>query len=197
MAHVHNDQLLCEECFAKLESTSGISAGHVTVPVLNEDESIRSTASSAGENGTPLTTTHEATPVRNNQDSVLARILTPGESILWQRSFSKGIIHRHLTYTEAVTNIRAVCIDDETGSILRYSPLQSSQVSIENERRIYTGVHSGYSRSGVYSGVSQGQSEQVGNLSFVHNGVVALTFYNVKDPAGLKQLVLASKKSQF
>jgi hypothetical protein len=203
VAHVQNDQLLCDDCFAKQESENGKLSPHVTVPVGSEDENIRLTASSAGENGTPFLVSHanansnEASPIRNNQDSILARLLTPGESVLWKRSFSKGIFKRHLTYTEAVTNLRAVCIDDETGSVVRYAPLESSQVSVENERRIYSGVHSGYSRSGIYTGVSQGQNEQIGNLSFVHNGAVAVTFYNLKDPAGLKQLVLASKRSQF
>jgi hypothetical protein len=130
------------------------------------------------------------------QDNVvLSELIMPGESILWKRSFSKGIINRHLTFTEVVTNIRAVCIDDERLAVVRYASIRASDVSVESERREYSGVHSGYGRYGTYGGTSFGQSSTYGNLSFLENGRVVLTLYNVKDPHGLKDLIMASKKS--
>jgi hypothetical protein len=53
------------------------------------------------------------------------------------------MIKRHLTYTEVVTNIRAMRIDDERFVLVRYAQVGQCEVSVENERRIYSGMHTG------------------------------------------------------
>jgi len=173
------------------------------LPIGEEDENARRSAASAGADGTPLFSQNEPTPLHAPADlppaeehDLLAKFLIPGESVLWKRSFSKGIIRRHLTYTEVVTNLRAVCIDDERLILVRYAQVRQCEVSVENERRIYSGVHTGYSHSGVYGGISSGQSEMFGNVNFIQDGRIVLTLYNVNDPNGLKELVLAAKNSQ-
>ena len=74
--------------------------------------------------------------------------------------------------------------------------LADARFQSRTKGEVYSGVHTGYSRSGVYGGVSAGHSESYGSVSFIQDGRVSLTLYNVKDPNGLKELVLAAKKSQ-
>ena len=129
------------------------------------------------------------------ENALLQRAMLPGESILWQRSFSKGLLNRHLTCTEVVTSLKAIVIDDENLSILRFASLKNSVVTVDNQHRSYSGVHAGVSRYGAYTGTSTGQSVTYGNVNFIQNGAVALTLYNVSDPHGLKNLITAAQKS--
>ncbi|MHB8699418.1 MAG: hypothetical protein ACYC7D_00155 [Nitrososphaerales archaeon] len=131
----------------------------------------------------------------SQEGTLISKFLVAGESILWKRSFSKGVFNRHLTFTEVVTNIRAASIDDEQLKLIGYVPLRISEISVDKERREYDGMHTGVGTHGVYTGLSSGQSVMYGNVNFIANGKIILTFYNVRDPQGLKNLVTASKKS--
>jgi len=103
----------------KLEDVKG-SGFASTMPIGEEDENKRRSAATAGANGTPFPSQDESTPLHAPADlptteehDLPARFLIPEELILWKRSFSKGIINTRPTYTEVVTNLRAVCTDDE------------------------------------------------------------------------------------
>ncbi len=222
-AHIVNDQLLCDDCFAKLGETHGASSPNIVgvqqpVSIGQVDEQDRKAISdlmlprqqtSLQVEDPPATAQNTAQPLAkmassdankvelapSEEGTLLSKFLLPGESILWKRSFSKGILNRHLTCTEVVTNLRAAVIDDEKLSILRYAQLRNCEVTVDNQHRSYSGVHSGYSRYGGYSGTSVGQSVTYGNVNFIQNGNVLLTLYNVSDPHGLKSLISATRKS--
>lgn len=211
VAHIRNDQLLCEDCFLKLGQ--GEQANHTIVigePAEEERKNATSIAAPAPPPPAPPApraasppAPTQAPPQANPQaefspsqeGTLLSDFLMRGESILWKRSFSKGIVHRHLTFTEVVTNIMAMCIDDEKLKLIGYVPLRLAEVNVDKEQRIYEGAHSGVSSHGMYAGRSAGQSAMYGNVNFFANGKIILTFYNVRDPQGLKSLVNASKKS--
>ena len=187
MAHIVNDELLCEDCFSKLGKESQ-PQNHTVI--LGGDANEQRQAATH-----PAQAQLEISPSEEN--AFLAKVIPAGESVLWKRSFSKGLVHRHLTFTEVVTNQRAMCIDDETVKLVGYIPLKIAQVFVDKEHREYSGVHTGVETRGMYGGTSSGTSATYGNVNFMSNGRIFLTFFNVRDPNGLKSLINASKKSSM
>ena len=64
-----------------------------------------------------------------------APFFSPGEQVLWKRTFSKGIIHREATFTEVITKLRAFVMDDPLNSIVRACPLRDRLFSWQHEKR--------------------------------------------------------------
>lgn len=184
-----NDELLCEDCFSKLSQANQPQTHTV---VLGGDASGQRQAAT---HPTQAATQLEVPP--SQESAFLVRVIPAGESVLWKRSFSKGLMHRHLTFTEVVTNIRAMCIDDENVKLVGYIPLKIAEVFVDKEHREYSGVHTGVEARGMYGGTSSGTSATYGNVNFMSNGRIILTFFNVKDPNGLKSLINTSKKSSM
>jgi hypothetical protein len=189
VAHIVNDELLCEDCYSKLDQEN--QTQNHTVVIGSDANEQRQTATQ------PVQATAQLELPPSDENALLARVLPAGESVLWKRSFSKGIVHRHLTFTEVVTNMRAMCIDDENVKLAGYIPLKMAEVFVDKEHREYSGVHTGVEARGMYGGTSSGTSVTYGNVNFMSNGRIFLTFFNVRDPNGLKNLINASKKSSM
>jgi hypothetical protein len=122
-------------------------------------------------------------------------LFLPGEQIIWKRVFSKGIIHRHPTVLEVITNMRILVIDDVLVAIVRAIPIPNTTIVVSNAHRMSTSVRTGYGRGGPYTSVGSGTSETFGDLEFVNQGKVAFVFHNLRDPYGVKNLVQAAAKS--
>lgn len=122
-------------------------------------------------------------------------LLLPGENIVWKRTFSKGIIHRHPTVIEVITSMRALVVDETLRAIVRAIPISNSTIVVTNTTRTYSGVRSGYSKGGIYNSVGGGSSMSHGDVEFVRQGAVVFVLHNVADPYGVKNLLSAAERS--
>ncbi len=198
VAHIYDDRLLCENCFLKIGSPSDANSPAHTVLFGQLDDQEREKAWRAippeSQPLLPPDPESSASPT-SFQAPPHPTLLIPGEQVIWQRTFKKGIIHRHATLTEVVTNLRALAIDDQLKSIVRGTPLKGAQVVVMDTTRVSTGVKSGYGRRGSYIGTSSGTSLTFGNVEFLLQGSLSFILYHVKDPFGLKRLIDGSVKS--
>jgi hypothetical protein len=201
VAHITNNELLCENCYLKVSSGASTALAHTVALSLANDEERRDASSAISDEAehTPAQVAapplQQQPPKASEEVSIISKFIAPGEALLWKRSFSKGIINRHLTYTEFVTNRKAVCLDDEHGTAIRCALLRECSLAIVRERRQYSGTRAGYGHYGAYTGSSSGTSVTYGDLDFIVRGKVAMTLFNVRDPSGLKRLIEASVKS--
>ncbi|MGI0083495.1 MAG: hypothetical protein ACREBQ_00265 [Nitrososphaerales archaeon] len=203
VAHIVNNELLCEDCFLNLgQAQNGDQQHTVFLSHINEDE--RVAASQAIPNGNVPQVTLPANQATQKSmpsgqvpqsSSISSPLMLSGEQVLWKRTFSKGIIHKEATLTEMITNLRVLCIDDLQQVIVRAAPLGSATIAVTNTRRDYSGVHTGFERYGAYTGVSRGSGVTIGNVQVFVQGRIVLTLSNIRDPFGLKRLIDNSVKS--
>ena len=190
-AHIYGNDLLCDACFQKLEIAQENPANKIMLS-SHEDTDRAKASESIPQESVPEVASPNAPPIAM-QHSFL---LYPQEQILWKRTFSKGIIHREATLTEAVTSQRALVVDDVLRAIVRAAPLANSVVVVTNTRRNSTGVRTGFEHYGNYASTGFGNSYTTGDVDFMMGGNVVVSFRNVKDPQGLKRLVQGAVKSQ-
>lgn len=115
-----------------------------------------------------------------------------GEVVLWYREHKKGIFNRKVTSVEKITT-KGISVNDNDIHV-PYFDLEN--IIIMNQHRSYSSVRSGVwngsynmgMTSGANYGVSQGTSKTVGDLVFYRKGGELLTFKDIHDPQGLKQL---------
>ncbi len=209
VAHIWNDQLLCEACYLKAQSEAQTQTPHTTVFIAKHDDQERAEASQAIPleanpaptmpfAGAPAPSSPPASSGPQPQTlsvSAFDSKIFPGEHILWKRTFSKGIIHRHESFTEVITNYRATVFDDVLKEIVRACPLRNAVIVVTNTRRDSSQFRTGYGHEGefVSSGMSTGRT--LGDVQFFLNGSPVVTYRNVVDPFGLKRLVEGSEKS--
>lgn len=206
VAHVVNNQLLCENCFSKIGQVQATSQQHtVLLSHVNEDERVAASQAIPNENVPEVTPSAKQAASQvgtaggqmtgQSQVPVSSPFMFAGEQVLWKRTFSKGIIHREATLTEMITNLRVLCIDDQQQAIVRAAPLEDATIAVTNTRRDYSGVHTGFERYGAYTGVSRGSGVTIGNVQVFVQGRIVLTLSNIRDPFGLKRLIDNSVKS--
>ena len=196
IAHIYNDQLLCENCFLKIKGTSETTSPSTTVFVGNHDDQERADASqSIPAESNPEQPSSSPAQAEQKVPPHHPSLFYPGEQVFWKRTFSKGIIHREATFTEAITNLRAFVIDDAINSIVRACPLRGSEVVVTNTRRDSTQVRTGFGYSGHYASTGVSTGRTLGDVQFMLNGNLVLTLHNVADPYGLKKLIEGSVKS--
>ena len=111
---------------------------------------------------------------------------------------------------EAVTNKRCVKYDVQTEQIIaqigiHYLP----QIVVMNVRRINDSLGRGVFLTprmfglpglgglGVYGGPRRGYLKVFGDVSIMREGKVVITFENVKDPQGVRQLIEALKRESI
>jgi hypothetical protein len=144
---------------------------------------------------------------RNQVNSVLP--LADGENILWHRESSRGLIHKEVTIEEAVTNRRCLKYDVENKQVVAQIGINHwPEVVVMNVHRVNDSLGggvfltprmfglSGLGGLGVYGGPRRGYLKVFGDVSFMKEGKTVLTFENVKDPQGVRQLVEALKREQ-
>jgi len=135
--------------------------------------------------------------------------LTDGERILWHKGTTHGLIHKEVTMEEAVTNKRCLKYDTQSRSIIAQIGItHRPEVVIMNVRRVNDSLGGGVFLTprmfglpglggfGVYGGPRRGNLKVFGDVSFLSDGKVVMTFENVKDPQGVRQLVEALKRQQ-
>src|SRR5579875_1372895 len=196
VAHIINEKLLCETCFQKLHTyVASDNVQQHTILYGQHDDKERERASQEipkenvpqvfsynSTNSSPVSQASTNYPISSEQQTPAqvanpiqhAQLLLASEQILWKRIFSKGILHRESTFTEAVTNLRVLCIDDRLKAIVRAAPLQKCNVVVTNTRRDYTGLHTGFERYGSFAGTSSGSRVTLGDVQFLFQGRIAL-----------------------
>jgi hypothetical protein len=135
--------------------------------------------------------------------------LVDGETILWHRESTRGLIHKEVTTEEAVTNKRALKFDVENKRVVAQIGINHwPEVVVMNVHRVNDSMGGGVFLTprmfglpslggfGVYGGPRRGNLKVFGDVSFMNEGKVVLTFENVKDPQGVRQLVEALKREQ-
>jgi len=134
--------------------------------------------------------------------------LTDGERILWHKETTHGLVHKEVTMEEAVTNKRCLKYDVQSKNIVAQIGITHwPEVVIMNVHRVNDSLGGGVFLTprmlglpalpfGVYGGPRRGNLKISGDVSFLSDGKVVLTFENVKDPQGVKQLVEALKRQQ-
>lgn len=123
-----------------------------------------------------------------------------GEAILWYHEVKKGWFIPKTKEIRLITNYRIMKHDMETDKAIQL-PLKYVDAVVMNSRSDYqsqgVGVFVGVPAS-ISSGMGflqrRGTSRRIGDLVFLLNGQVLLTFNNVFDPAGVKQLIYQVKK---
>jgi len=133
--------------------------------------------------------------------------LDEGESILWHKETTKGLLHKEVVLEEAVTNKRCVKFDPVTRRVTAQIGITHwPEVVVMNLHRVNDSLGGGVFLTprmfglpglggfGVYGGPRRGVLKISGDLSFLSEGKVVMTFENVKDPQGVKQLVQALKR---
>jgi len=135
--------------------------------------------------------------------------LTEGENILWHKETTKGLVHKEVVIEEAVTNKRCLKYDTQNKTVVAQIGITHwPEVVIMNLHRVNDSLGGGVFLTprmfglpglggfGVYGGPRRGVLKVFGDVSFLSEGKVIMTFENVKDPQGVKQLVEALKRQQ-
>lgn len=135
--------------------------------------------------------------------------LAEGESILWHRAATRGLIHKEVIMEEAVTNNRCIKYDVEKKQIL-------AQIGIEHRpEAVVMNVHrenqslgggvfltprilglGGLDGFGVYGGPRRGTIKVFGDVSIMSQAEVVMTFENIQSPQGLRLLIEALKREK-
>ena len=135
--------------------------------------------------------------------------LTDGETILWHKETTHGLLHKEVIMEEAVTNKRCLKYDTQSKNIVAQIGITHwPEVVIMNVHRVNDSLGGGVFLTprmfglpslggfGVYGGPRRGNLKVFGDVSFLSEGKVIMTFENVKDPQGVRQLVEALKRQQ-
>jgi hypothetical protein len=134
--------------------------------------------------------------------------LAEGETILWHRNLTHGIIHKEITVEEAITNKRCLKFDANNKRIISQVGIANMpEVVIMNIHRINDSLGGGIFLTprmlglpwlpfGAYGGPRRGNLKIFGDVSLMINGNVVMTFENIKDPQGMRQLIQALKRER-
>jgi len=134
--------------------------------------------------------------------------LTDGERILWHKETTHGLVHKEVTMEEAVTNKRCLKYHTQSKNIVAQIGITNwPEVVIMNVHRVNDSLGGGIFLTprmlglpalpfGLYGGPRRGNLKIFGDVSFLCEGKVIMTFENVKDPQGVRQLVEALKRQQ-
>jgi hypothetical protein len=135
--------------------------------------------------------------------------LAEGEVILWHKESTQGLIHKEVVMEEAVTNRR--CVKDDVKSkqvVAQIGHSHRPEVVVMNVHSVNDSVGGGVFLTprmfgfpglagfGVYGGSRRGYLKVFGDVNLLNEGKVVLTFGNVRDPQGVRQLVEALKREQ-
>jgi hypothetical protein len=118
--------------------------------------------------------------------------LEPGEQIIWSNQIIKGIINKKVVETQLITNM---AIRQNHDGILPLHLL--GDIVIMNKHRYGGDYYSVPLRgTGVRYGIRTGRSRSLGDVIFFDNlGQSIVTFRQIEDPQGVKNLVKGLLKS--
>jgi len=147
---------------------------------------------------------------REKDAQVASKIpLSDGERILWHRDSTHGLIHKELTFEEAVTNMRCLRYDVPNRRIIAQVSIDNNpEVVVMNVRRVNDSLGGGIFLTprmlglpglpvGLYGGPRRGNLKIFGDVSLMVSGNIVMTLENIKDPQGLRQLIQALKRARL
>ncbi len=191
----------CSQC------GSGISEGGQRCPNCGTAISTNSENPQAGAQSTDEIIAETSLDEVKQVNSVIP--LADDETILWHRESTRGLIHKEVTVEEAVTNKRALKYDVENKRLVAQIGINHwPEVVVMNVHGVNDSLGGGVFLTprmfglpglggfGVYGGPRRGNLKVFGDVSFMNEGKVVLSFENVKDPQGVRQLVEALKREQ-
>lgn len=135
--------------------------------------------------------------------------LTEGETILWNRDSTHGVIHKEVTFEEAVTNKRCLKYDVPNRRVVAQVGIENMpEVVIMNVHRVNDSLGGGIFLTprmlglprlplGLYGGPRRGNLKIFGDVSLMVKGNIVMTLEDVKDPQGLRQLIQALKRAHL
>jgi len=192
--------MFCSNCGAQLQAGAQVcpSCGVTTRATPNPQGLLQDPNAIISEN--PQTETSQITS---------SIPLTEGERILWHKETTHGLVHKEVTMEEAVTNKRCLKYDTQSRNIVAQIGISHwPEVVVMNVHRVNDSLGGGVFLTprmfglpglggfGVYGGPRRGNLKIFGDISFLSEGKMILTFENVKDPQGVRQLVEALKRQQ-
>jgi hypothetical protein len=151
----------------------------------------------------------EQTNVENKPQITSTIPLTEGETILWHRDSTHGLIHKEVTAEEAVTNKRCLKYDVTNKLVVGQVGIENMpEVVIMNVHRVNDSLGGGIFLTprmlglpglplGIYGGPRRGNMKIFGDVNLMVKGNMVMTFENVKDPQGLRQLIQALKRAHL
>ena len=135
--------------------------------------------------------------------------LAQRERILWHRDSTHGLIRKEITLEEAVTNMRCLRYDVPSKRIVAQVGIDTlPEVIIMNIHRVNDSIGGGIFLTprmlglpglplGFYGGPRRGNLKIFGDVSLLVSGNIVMTFENIKDPQGLRQLIQALKRAHL
>jgi len=135
--------------------------------------------------------------------------LAGGENILWHRDSTRGIIHKEIRLEEAVTNKRCLKYDVQNHQLVAQVGIENMpEVVIMNVHRVNDSLGGGVFLTprmfglpglpfGLYGGPRRGKLKISGDVSIMVDGNIVMTFENVNDPQGVRQLIQALKRAHM
>ena len=151
----------------------------------------------------------ERTTVENKPQITSNIPLTEGETILWHRDSTHGLIHKEVTSEEAVTNKRCLKYDVTNRRVVAQVGIENMpEVVIMNVHRVNDSLGGGIFLTprmlglpglplGIYGGPRRGNLKIFGDVNLMVKGNMVMTFENVKDPQGLRQLIQTLKRAHL
>ncbi len=133
--------------------------------------------------------------------------LADGERILWHRDLTHGVIHKEVTFEDAVTNKRCLKYDVPNKRVVAQVGIENMpEVVVMNVHRVNDSLGGGIFLTprmlglpglplGIYGGPRRGNLKIFGDVSLMVKGNIVMTFENIKDPQGLRQLIQALKRA--
>jgi hypothetical protein len=135
--------------------------------------------------------------------------LGEGETILWHRDTTRGLIHKEVTLEEAITNKRCLKFDVQGRRLVAQVGVENMpEVVIMNVHRVNESLGGGVFLTprmlglpglpiGLYGGPRRGNLKISGDVSLMVKGNIVMTFENVNDPQGVRQLIQALKRARL
>jgi len=148
-------------------------------------------------------------PYESNEGSIVDLEIFPNtpylaenEVLLWYRIDTKGVIHRNITWIEAITNYRVFQYNFENHGINCIILSGLDDVAVTNRYRVsqgqnygvFTGQRYGSMRSGFYTSTGNSKSTSIGDVVFICNGKPLIQLNQVSDPSGVTKLVQSARK---
>jgi hypothetical protein len=127
--------------------------------------------------------------------------LAEGETILWHRENTSGLLQKHVTVEEAITSKRCLKYDVERKQIIAQVPISRNlEILVMNVHRVNDSVEGGVFLTprlfglripgiGVHAGPRRGNIKVFGDASVLCEGKTLMTFQNIEWPQGVRQLV--------
>lgn len=126
-----------------------------------------------------------------------------GEMILWGHLINKGLIRKRTREMWIITNYRVMYVSYDKDEAIQL-PLKYIDVVVMNTRSDYYGEGMGAFAAvpgGITAGMGylrrRGTGRRIGDLVFILAGQILITFSNVIDPVGVKQLIYQVKKQMY